>query len=121
MILTVETEVLVETDRQTDTCQCHCGHQNLTWTDLGLNAAFRGDSLATDRLSWHELYVTIQPSNPVPTSQRTHSVSIMRAELLIRYKEISLLIYFKNHLLNVNRPAQFVAADYREIRKDIQY
>ena len=61
---------------------------DLTWTDLGLNRVFRGDSPATDRLSWHDLYVTTKSINPVPTSQRTHSVSVMRAKLLILYREI---------------------------------
>ena len=93
---------------------------NLTSTDLGLNTGFRGESPATDRLSWHDPYLlTIQYSNPIPTSQRTRSVSIMRAKLSILYREI-ITVYFKKHLLNVNRPKQFVA-EYRVFRKEIQY
>ena len=49
----------------------------LNW-DRTRASAMRGRRLA-GRLSWHGLYLfTVQYSNPFPTSQRTHSVSIMR-------------------------------------------
>ena len=81
--------------------QCHFvhhkSHMDWTGTEYGWE-----DCDGTPELT-RPISVTIQYSNPVPTSQRAHSVSIMRAKLLILYREI-ITVYFKKYLLNVNRP-----------------